>query len=69
MSENMKTLEAMIAASKRKDHDAFLDTLKRIAGDYAGKVDPSAIIESKGGKDIPGLNEFNQPIITVKKAK
>ena len=25
--------------------------------------------ESKGGKDIPGLNEFNQPIITVKKAK
>ena len=27
MSENMKTLEAMIAASKRKDHDAFLDTL------------------------------------------
>jgi len=27
MSENMKTLEAMIAASKRKDHDAFLATL------------------------------------------
>lgn len=27
MSENMKTLEAMMAASKRKDHDAFLDTL------------------------------------------
>ncbi|KQW72072.1 hypothetical protein ASE17_04175 [Phenylobacterium sp. Root77] len=27
MSENMKTLEAMIAASKRKDHDAFVDTL------------------------------------------
>lgn len=27
MSKNMKTLEAMMAASKRKDHDAFLDTL------------------------------------------
>jgi ketosteroid isomerase-like protein len=27
MSENMKALEAMMAASKRKDHDAFLDTL------------------------------------------
>ncbi len=27
MSENMKVLEAMIAASKAKDHDAFIDTL------------------------------------------
>lgn len=27
MSENMKVLEAMMAASKRKDHEAFLDTL------------------------------------------
>jgi ketosteroid isomerase-like protein len=27
MSDNMKVLEAMIAASKAKDHDAFIDTL------------------------------------------
>jgi ketosteroid isomerase-like protein len=27
MSENMKVLEAMMAASKAKDHDAFLDTM------------------------------------------
>lgn len=39
--------------------NAFLDTLKRIAGDYAGKVDPSAIIESKGGKDTRNLDTMN----------
>ncbi|MDP3867543.1 nuclear transport factor 2 family protein [Phenylobacterium sp.] len=27
MSQNMKVLEAMMAASKRKDHEAFLDTM------------------------------------------
>lgn len=39
--------------------NAFLDTLKRIAGDYAGKVDPSAIIETKGAKDTRNLDTMN----------